>query len=76
MIRQYKRFVKKSFFKRGYCIDLFEVLHESYSRNGVPVYEARIHLGASGKKEGVLAYLYGIINGYNACKNNLIIVKY
>ena len=40
----------------------YSIYHECFS-NGNPAYQARKQISASGNKDIVMAYLYGIING-------------
>lgn len=43
----------------------YTVYHECFM-NGKPMYQARQQMSASGSKQLVMAYLYGIINGSHA----------
>lgn len=66
MIIQKKVFLGKPFYKRGIST-LFEIYHETPALGGA-AYQARHQASGSGKKEVVMAYLYGIINGANCIK--------
>lgn len=55
--------VKNGWFKKPKEVSTFSIYHECFTPNGKPAYEARQQLSASGSKQLVIAYLYGIING-------------
>lgn len=56
---------KKYWWSKPIEVKHFSVLHEQFSNDGTrSAYRAREQLSACGSKQTVLAYLYGIINGY------------
>ena len=62
MIEENTYRVKRAFFRKPIEVTRFTVLHEKPGIDG-SAYHARYMLSASGNKEVVIAYLYGIING-------------
>lgn len=60
--------VKQGWFKKPKEITTFNVYHECLFSSGVPLYEARLQMSASGELPTVTAYLYGIINGSGLIK--------
>lgn len=53
------------FTKRGY---LYTVYHELFNDSGNSIYQARKQISASGQLDVVIAYLHGIVNGFNKSK--------
>ena len=53
---------KQGFFKKPKQTIRYSIYHECFM-NGHPTYQARQQISASGSKQLVVAYLYGIING-------------
>lgn len=53
---------KQGFFKKPKQIIRYSIYHECFSY-GYPACQARQQISASGSKQLVIAYLYGIING-------------
>lgn len=64
MIREYQITVK-SFWRKK--LETRYWIYHDCNPNESP-YQARYQMSASGKKESVIAYLHGIINGANAAK--------
>jgi len=67
MVSESSRTVK-NWFGKTHKFSRFAVYHECFQPDGSPAYEARQQYTASGEKQVVIAYLYGIINGSNAVK--------
>ena len=61
MISEIKYYEKHWFNKKE--IIKYNVYHECFDSNNLPLYQARLQSSASGTKEIIIAYLYGIING-------------
>lgn len=53
---------KQGFFKKPKQTIRYSIYHECFM-NGKQTHEARLQVSASGSKQLVMAYLYGIING-------------
>jgi len=53
---------KQGLFKKPKQTIRYSIYHECFS-NGNPAFQARQQISASGSKQIVIAYLYGIING-------------
>lgn len=62
MISSYNKIERKELFKKQINTIRYSVYHECFM-NGKTTYEARYQISASGTKQIVMAYLYGIING-------------
>lgn len=63
MIEEHKKYKKKWFKKEYVQVDIWwDIYHEAAAYDG-SAYQARWQISGSGKKEVVLAYLHGIING-------------
>jgi len=62
MIDSITHIEKQGFLKKPKQITRYSIYHECFM-NGHPTYEARQQISASGSKQLVIAYLYGIING-------------
>ena len=60
--------IKEGLFRKPKKVSYFTIYHETPAYNG-SAYQARVQLSASGSKEVVVAYLYGIINGALSVKN-------
>ncbi len=58
----------KHFWKPMTCETTYQIYHETHP-NESP-YQARYQMSGSGRKETVIAYLHGIINGAIATKEN------
>lgn len=63
MMTENHRLERKSVFHGWKKISVFRVYHEQFDAVGRSTFQARQQLSASGSKEVVMAYLYGIING-------------
>lgn len=63
MISEITYYDKNHWFNKPKKIIKYNVYHECFDSNNSPTYQARIQSSASGSKELVIAYLYGIING-------------
>ena len=70
MISSHNFLFKKRWFKKNIYKNTYTVYHEQIGKKGQRFYEAREQMSASGEKRVVLAYLYGIINGFNIKNNN------
>ena len=68
MIEQRYMYIKRGWLKGHERVVYFNVLHEHPAHDG-SAFQARYQVSASGKKSVVMAYLYGIINGYEAFRN-------
>lgn len=62
MISEHSFLERVSFFKKLQKVTTYKIYHECFM-NGHSTYQARQQLSASGSKQIVSAYLYGIING-------------
>lgn len=62
MISEHSFLERVSFFKKLKKVTEYTIFHECFM-NGHPTYQAREQISASGSKQIVSAYLYGIING-------------
>jgi len=69
MISEIKYYDKKYLFSKPKEIIKYNIYHECYNSDNIPTYQARLQSSASGSKELVTAYLYGIINGNLHSKN-------
>lgn len=63
LISEHEHYFKKHWFGKVYKETIYSVYHETFFSDGKSALEARHQHSASGKKEVVIAYLYGIING-------------
>lgn len=72
MISETTIIVKDGWFKKKKTVSNFNIFHECFAPNGTPAHQARQQLSASGSKQIVIAYLYGIINRSLSQNNNLI----
>lgn len=63
MISEYSKKIERGWFRKPKFELRYTIYHECYLNNGLSSYEAREQLSGSGKKEVVMSYLYGIING-------------
>jgi len=70
MISSHSYYQRKSIFHKKKQIKWYSVYHECFGKNGNSHFEAREQMSACGKKEIVLAYLYGIINGFHVDKED------
>lgn len=62
MIDSINHIEKQGLFKKPKQTIRYSIYHECFM-NGHPTYQARQQISASGSKQLVMAYLYGIING-------------
>ena len=69
MISEHIHTTKKSIFHKKKETTLYTIYHEAFCFDRNPMFQAREQFSGSGKKEVVLAYLYGIINGYHTEMN-------
>ena len=65
MISSHFYFERKSIFHKKKEVRFYTLFHEVFDKNGNSHFQAREQFSGSGKKEVVLAYLYGIINGFH-----------
>lgn len=65
MISSHCYFERKSIFHKWKKVTTYSLYHEVFDKNGNSHFQARQQFSGSGKKEVVLAYLYGIINGFH-----------
>lgn len=63
MISSHSYYERKSIFHKKQKIVFYTLFHEVFDKNGNSFFQAREQFSGSGRKEVVLAYLYGIING-------------
>lgn len=63
MISELVTYERSGIFSKKKEVSSYSIYHEVFLQNGNPAYEARQQLSASGSKEVVMAYLFGIING-------------
>ena len=70
MISSHSYFERKSIFHKKKEVRFYTVFHEVFDKNGNSHFQAREQSSGSGRKEVVLAYLYGIIIG-NLIKNEV-----
>lgn len=63
MVSTIKYYDKKHWYNKPKEIVKYNVYHECYNSDNLPTYQARLQASASGSKEIVMSYLYGIING-------------
>jgi len=71
MISSHNYYERKSIFHKKKEVKFYTLFHEVLDKNGNSHYQARQQFSASGKKEVVIAYLYGIINGYHVAQQKL-----
>lgn len=64
MIWEHFQYRSRGWFRKEERVRMYYLYHEQYLPNGNPAFEARQMMCGSGNKQVVLAYLYGIINGY------------
>ena len=62
MISEFNHIERQGLFRKKKQIIRYSIYHECFS-NGNPTFQARQQISASGSKQIVVAYLYGIING-------------
>lgn len=65
MVSSHSYSERKSIFHKKKKVTFYTLFHEVFDTNGNSIFQAREQFSGSGKKEVVLAYLYGIINGHN-----------
>lgn len=65
MIEAFNFTEKQGLFKKPKQTIRYNIYHECFMF-GHPTYQARKQISATGSKQLVIAYLYGIINGSNA----------
>lgn len=71
MISEHFHIIRKPLFYKNKEVKLYTIYHEVFNNYGKSMFEAREQFSGSGKKEVTMAYLYGIINGYNKAKDEI-----
>lgn len=71
MISSHSYYERKSIFHKKQKKEFYTLFHEVFDKNGNSHFQAREQFSGSGRKEVVLAYLYGIINGFHIERERL-----
>jgi len=70
MISEQLHWVKKGWFKKHELVARYSIYHECFLKDGTRLHQARQQLSATGSKELIITYLFGIINGALAVKGD------
>lgn len=69
MIWEHSYYERPRWYKKKVTVTNYYIYHECFDNKGNSTMQAREQLSAGGSKSVTVAYLYGIMNGYNINKD-------